>query len=197
MEQRGCSSATRWILRPCVRDYGNIVALSPDRIFLLNHPDDIKHVLQDNHRNYCKGPTMTRMLKPFFGQGLITSEGEQWLRQRRLAQPAFNRRHSPEMLKLMVETTAAMLARWEATAGQSREHREELTQLTLQILLKGVLGTDWGKDPDALLHAVLELEGALSLASSVPRCPCHSGSRRGGTARPGERCARSTIGYTN
>ena len=150
----------------CVREYGNIVALSPDRIFLLNHPDDIKHVLQDNHRNYCKGPTMTRMLKPFFGQGLITSEGEQWLRQRRLAQPAFNRRHSPEMLKLMVETTAAMLARWEATAGQSREHREELTQLTLQILLKGVLGTDWGKDPDALLHAVLELEGALSLASS-------------------------------
>ncbi|MFN0167030.1 MAG: cytochrome P450 [Bryobacteraceae bacterium] len=149
-----------------VREHGDIVAFSPGRIFLINHPDYIKHVLQDNHPNYRKGLEMTKMLQPFFGQGLLTSEGPLWLRQRRLAQPAFHRRHSPEMMKLMTESTAAMLRRWDTTAGQFRERRDDLTELTLDILLKGLLGTDWGEDPKGLMDAVLELEEALALVSS-------------------------------
>ena len=90
-----------------------------------NHPDDIKHVWQDNHRNYCKGPTMTRMLKPFFGQGLITSEGAAVAAAAKTGAAGRSTVwHSPEMLKLMVETTAAMLARWEATAKQLRQHEK-------------------------------------------------------------------------
>jgi cytochrome P450 len=149
-----------------VRECGNIVALSPGRIFLVNHPDHIRHVLQENHPNYRKGTEMTKMLQPFFGEGLLTAEGAMWLRQRRFSQPAFHRRHSPEMAKLMVDTTAAMLKRWEANGGQFREFRDDLTELTLDILLKGVLGTDWGEDPRGLMHAVLELEEALALVAS-------------------------------
>jgi cytochrome P450 len=149
-----------------VREYGHIVALSPGRVFLLNHPDYVKHVLQQNHPNYTKGPRMTKMLKPFFGQGLITSEGSLWLRQRRLAQPAFARRCSPELQQLMVETTARWIERWESTGTHFRQFREDLTELTLDILLKGVLGTDWGDNPGALLKAVTELEEALALVSS-------------------------------
>jgi cytochrome P450 len=150
----------------CVRNHGHIVAISPGRIYLINHPGYIKHVLQDNHPNYRKGLEMTRMLRPFFGEGLLTAEGKAWLRQRRYAQPAFHRRHSPELAKLMTDTAEAALGRWEADAREFRDFRDDLTRLTLDILLKGVLGTDWGPDPEGLMRAVLELEEALALVSS-------------------------------
>jgi len=153
-------------LRDAVHQYGHIVAVSPGRVFLVNHPDYVQHVLQQNNQNYIKGPRMTNMLKPFFGQGLLTAEGPRWLRQRRLAQPAFARRLSPELHHFMVSTTSSWVERWQTTATEFREFREDLTELTLDILLKGVLGTDWGENPQALLKAVTELEQALSLVVS-------------------------------
>ena len=149
-----------------VKECGDVVALSPGRVYFVNHPDYVRHVLQSNHPNYRKGPAMTAMLKPFFGQGLITSEGGLWKRQRRLAQPAFSRRHSPEMADLMIETIAEALQRWETDAREFRDFREDLTEMILSIVLRGLLGTDWGEDPVALLKAIEELEEALALVAS-------------------------------
>src|SRR5215467_80 len=50
-------------------------------VHVIRHPEDIKHVLQENHANYTKGWGLQRM-KPFLGEGLLTSEGEHWRRQR-------------------------------------------------------------------------------------------------------------------
>ena len=59
--------------------------------YVINHPDDIKHVLLSNHRNYTKGEGMDRV-KILLGNGIMTSEGDFWRRQRRMMQPVFHRR---------------------------------------------------------------------------------------------------------
>ena len=61
------------------RDFGDVAALpaGPRRVYLVNHPDHVRRILQDNHRNYGL-PAHYRMLRPVFGDGLFTSEGERW-----------------------------------------------------------------------------------------------------------------------
>ena len=69
------------------RDYGDVVRLpvGPIRVFLLNHPDHVKRVVQDNHRNY-RLTRFYKRLRPVFGDGVFTSEGTRWSRQRRVLQ---------------------------------------------------------------------------------------------------------------
>ena len=69
--------------------------------FLLSSASAVKHVLQDNPANYTKDHGSYKMLRRLFGNGLITSEGSFWLRQRRLAQPAFHRERIAAMGALM------------------------------------------------------------------------------------------------
>ena len=63
------------------------------RFVVLNDPDFIKHVLVDNHANYSKGRLNRQILSPVLGEGLLTSEGDFWRRQRRIAAPAFHPNH--------------------------------------------------------------------------------------------------------
>jgi cytochrome P450 len=72
------------------RRFGDVVhfKIGPRHGFLINAPADIRHVLQDNARNYQKSPLYDK-LRIFLGNGLLTSEGEFWLRQRRIASPPF------------------------------------------------------------------------------------------------------------
>ena len=82
--------------------YGDIVHLKagPYHGFLVSDPADIRHVLQDNARNYHKSPLYDR-LREGIGDGLLTSEDSFWLRQRRLAQPAFHRQRVMTMADAM------------------------------------------------------------------------------------------------
>src|SRR5204862_122596 len=77
----------------CAREYGDIVRLRlANRVaYLLNHPDYMEYVLVTNHRNFVKNSFFWRHVKAVFGSGLLTSEGDFWLRERRLCQPAFHR----------------------------------------------------------------------------------------------------------
>src|SRR5919108_2442917 len=72
--------------------YGDLVCfkLGPQLVFLLNHPDYIRDVLVTHNKNFMKGDGLQRA-KRLLGEGLLTSEGELHLRQRRLMQPAFHR----------------------------------------------------------------------------------------------------------
>ena len=74
------------------RTFGDVVGfhVGPFSSLLIAHPDHIKHVLQDNNHNYVKGIVIAK-LKVLIGEGLFTSEGDFWRRQRQLAQPAFHR----------------------------------------------------------------------------------------------------------
>lgn len=72
--------------------------------YLVMTPEDAKHVLQENHRNYGRSPAF-RVLQIFLGNGLLTSDGDFWRRQRRLAQPAFHRQRLAALAQTMISET--------------------------------------------------------------------------------------------
>ena len=74
------------------REYGDLVPLrlTPFRALFVNHPDLIEDVLVTRNRSFAKSLALRRA-RVLVGNGLIVSEGEFWLRQRRLMQPAFHR----------------------------------------------------------------------------------------------------------
>jgi len=76
-------------------------------VHLLTHPEAVEHVLQKNHRNYRKPDFFNRTVGLLAGNGILTSEGDFWLRQRRLMQPAFHRQHLAKLVPLMVAAAEA------------------------------------------------------------------------------------------
>jgi cytochrome P450 len=127
--------------------YGDFVHLKagPYHGFLLSDPADIKHVLQDNARNYHKSPLYER-LRDSLGNGLLTSEDSFWLRQRRLAQPAFHRQRLMTMADAMVACTEQVLERWDRTAalGATIDVVAEMMALTQAIIVRTMFSTDLG-----------------------------------------------------
>jgi len=111
----------------------------------LNRPDLIEHVLLTNQRNYAKSRFHRQLLGPVLGQGLLTSEGEFWRRQRRIAAPAFHHRRIAGFVAAMVEETAAMIGRW-AGAPQPFEITKEMMALTLTIITRTMFSADVGPD---------------------------------------------------
>ena len=89
------------------------------QFYLVSDPEGVKHVLQDNHRNYSKDTFQYNLLSTITGHGLLTSDGDFWLRQRRLAQPAFHRQRIAGFGPLMTGYVAAMLTRWDGMRPQA------------------------------------------------------------------------------
>lgn len=122
--------------------HGRVVQLDlgPRRFYLVHHPDDVKYVLQDNQKNFIKAYDLA---KPLFGDGLLTSNGEKWLRQRRLMQPAFHRTQIAQMAGMMTEATEARLARWaDQPAGKPLEIGSEMMLLTQAIIVRTMFSAD-------------------------------------------------------
>src|SRR5205814_1805630 len=94
------------------RELGDVVRFrmgGPFQGVLLAHPDGVKRVLQDNNANYMKVPWYNGKLKSVIGEGLFTSEGDLWMQQRRLAQPAFHRQRLANLVTVMTGTAEDML----------------------------------------------------------------------------------------
>jgi cytochrome P450 len=105
------------------REYGDLVLvrMGPMHAYMLFHPDHAKHILQEHHTNYVKGPIIARV-KVLIGEGLFTSEGSFWRRQRRLAQPAFHKERIAALVDTIVRCTESAWpggSRPCATAGPS------------------------------------------------------------------------------
>ncbi len=111
--------------------------------YIVNHPDDVKRVLLSNHRNYTKGEGMDRV-KILLGNGIMTSEGDFWRRQRRMMQPAFHRRVIDRFATLIHEINERHAERWAAAAARREPVNvsHEASELTLEIVLSAIFGTD-------------------------------------------------------
>jgi cytochrome P450 len=125
----------------CAREYGDVSAfrLGGRRCVLVNHPDLIEEVLVTNARNFIKHFAL-RMSPVLLGRGLLTSEGDFWLRQRRLAQPAFSRHRIAAYGDVMVRYTERLLAAWKD--GEERDLHADMMQLTLEIGAKTLFDAD-------------------------------------------------------
>jgi enediyne biosynthesis protein E7 len=111
--------------------------------YVVHHPDDVKRVLVSNHRNYTKGLGLDRV-KILLGRGLMTSEGELWKRQRYMMQPFFHRRVITQFARLIAAANERFILRWEALSarGELVNLTDEMSELTLEIVLRSIFGTD-------------------------------------------------------
>src|SRR6185436_17769850 len=136
--------------------YGEVsfFKIGPRRGFLITNPSDIKHVLQDNARNYQKSP-LYQKLRLSIGNGLLTSEGEFWLRQRRIAQPAFHRQRVAALADVMATAAQESATHWETLAarGGAVDVDEEMMRLTRTVVVRALLGSDLGPYTDRIDEA--------------------------------------------
>ena len=111
--------------------------------YVINHPDDVKRVLVSNHRNYTKGVGLDRV-KILLGNGIMTSEGDFWKRQRYMMQPMFHRRVITEFARTIDQANERFIAKWEAQAarGELVNVTDDMSELTLEIVLRSIFGPD-------------------------------------------------------
>jgi cytochrome P450 len=121
------------------------------RIFVVNEPQAIRHIVLDNAANYTKSEVGRRLLEPGLGRGLLTSEGETWRRHRRIMAPAFDPRTIAGYAPIMTEVTQALLAKWHALP-QPREVdvAAAMMHLTLHIISRAMFSSDSDEIVDAV-----------------------------------------------
>lgn len=127
---------------------GDVVRLDfgPLRAVLTHDLGVIQHVLQQSPRLYTKSSNYVG-LKRLLGEGLLTSEGELWKRQRRLAQPAFHHAKLRSLVLVMAKATQEMLEHWNAWEdGRRFDLHEEMTRVTLRIAGLTLFGADLEAD---------------------------------------------------
>jgi cytochrome P450 len=126
----------------------------PGATYFLSHPKHVKHVLQDNHQNYRKGWVFDR-IKPYWGESLLTADGDTWRQQRRRVQPSFKREHTASFAPIVTTRTAEMLERWEkhAALGQALALYNEMTELALVIIGDVLFGVDLWADAAEMAKA--------------------------------------------
>jgi cytochrome P450 len=140
------------------RKYGDIVGLRffHIRTYLLFDPEHIEDVAVNNARKFIKGRIL-RANRHLLGNGLLTSEGEFWLRQRRMMQPAFHRNRIANYATTMVDCATRLADR--LSAGQELNLHEAMMQLTLQIVGKTLFHADVERDAPEVgvnLHILME-----------------------------------------
>jgi len=147
------------------RRYGDIAGMRVVnfKIFLINHPDHIEDVLVHHPRKFVKGRVL-KANKRVFGEGLLTSEGDFWLRQRRLAQPAFHRARIAGYAATMVEYAERLLPEWRD--GEERDLHKEMMRVTLQIVGKTLFDADVAGDAQDVGQA---MELLLKLGANFRR----------------------------
>jgi cytochrome P450 len=153
-----------------MREYGDLVSLRVlnFRILLLNHPDHIEDVLVNHPRKFIRGRVLLAN-KRVFGRGLLTSDGDFWLRQRRLAQPAFHRARIAGYASTMVEYTERLLHEWQD--GEERDIHAEMMRLTLQIVGKTLFDADVERDAQDIgksMELLLELSANFRRTIFIP-----------------------------
>jgi cytochrome P450 len=143
-------------LQEMARDYGDIsyVRVGPYHSYIINHPNLIREVLVTKGKSFCKWERQKRVFRKVDGNGLINSEGDFWLRQRRLIQKAFLHRRFGRYADAMVELTRRRLDRW--TTGAPINLDREMSELALEIAGETLFGVDL-RDQTAWLGETAEV----------------------------------------
>lgn len=150
------------------RRYGDIAyfQLGSQHVYLLSHPEYIKDVLVTHDRKFKKGRILERA-KRVLGEGLLTSEGEFHLRQRRLMQPSFQHRRIAHYADAMVEASAAWGGRWQH--GETRDMHSEMLGLGLVVAGQTLFGSGMEHAAEAIseaMNAFMDVFGLIMLPFS-------------------------------
>lgn len=141
-------------------------------VYQVTHPTIIKHILQDNSRNYSKDTIQYNTLSKVTGRGLLTSDPPLWLRQRRLMQPAFHRRRLNTYGEVITAATSDMLDRWTTQpAGAGVDIDAAMMQMALEVVGKTFFGLDLRHEAPELTEGVLEMLAYVVYRASNPVAP--------------------------
>jgi cytochrome P450 len=148
-------------LRATRSRHGDVVRVSigPLRMTLISHPELVEDVLVTQNRLFKKDRYL-KVLHPVLGDGLLTSEGDFWRRQRRLAQPAFHRDRIAAYAAIMVDHASRLAARWRD--GETRDVHKDMMRLTLEIVAEALFGAQVGDHAEDVGRA---LEVVLAVAT--------------------------------
>tara|TARA_B100001989_G_scaffold251984_1_gene232656 strand:+ start:14699 stop:15934 length:1236 start_codon:yes stop_codon:yes gene_type:complete len=135
------------------------------RFYLLSDPERMHEVFIKKQKHFTKGRGLA-VTKTLLGEGLLTSEGDFHLRQRRLTQPAFHRRRISSYADTMVDAAVEHMKTWRD--GQSCDIHEEMVALTLDIVGRTLFGADVAKEAGDVSEAVDLLLKAWWIVLLVP-----------------------------
>lgn len=169
-------------LRRIVREHGDIVRfrMGPRTVYVINHPDYVQHVLKDNHQNYGVGIGLSHA-RPFLGNGLLTSEGTDWARQRRAVGSVFQSSSIPFVFPLIVRCVQEMLDRW---AGRAERRQDfdifgEMQEFALRTLGFALFSVDLASDSPEIQEALkVAIEEAMHRMTTLFQLPLAIPSRR-------------------
>lgn len=138
---RSFSTDPLGLLFECREQRGDVSRIRAPMIdaYVLLRPEHARQVLQENHRNYWKGEIFQRLAR-FSGNGLLFSEGETWLRRRRLAAPAFHPASVATLAPMMVACSEGVAERWERQPDTGVEIATEMSGLALDIVSRALFG---------------------------------------------------------
>jgi cytochrome P450 len=141
-------------LRRTYGDYVRIPTVPGYDIYLLADPAAVEHVLVKNYKNYRKAEFIIEPVRLLLGNGLFSSEGEFWLRQRRLAQPAFLRGAIVRLAGPMTTAVDSLTRAWEAAPdGRTVDMASEMMRLVLEIASTTLFGADVAAGAQAIAAA--------------------------------------------
>jgi cytochrome P450 len=145
------------------RDHGDIAhwRIGPQDIYLFSHPDLIRDVLVTNQKNFHKSRGLERARR-LLGNGLLTSEGEFHLRQRRLAQPAFHRQRIASYAGTMIDYAERAGARWQD--DETVDMHTEMMRLTLGIVARTLFDADVDNEAAEIGAALTQAFESFNLA---------------------------------
>jgi cytochrome P450 len=144
----------------CAEKYGHVVnyeILGWDA-YMLTDPDDLKQVLEDRE-TFPKHGDSSEMLRDIVGEGLITSEGNLWERQREAIQPTFYMSHIQRYADIMFSRAEATTDRWRD--GVTVDLESEMMRTTLEILVEAMFGEDIDLEARGIYEAVEAMQGPL------------------------------------
>jgi cytochrome P450 len=160
-----------------MHELGDVVRLVFPRaqdVHVVYHPDHVRQVLQDNAKNYNKQTRGFEKVRNVLGNGLLTSEGDFWLRQRRIAQPAFHREKIAAFAQIMARAGEDMVDGWEhaAKSGRPIDVSAEMMRVTLRIVGEALLGADVTREARSIGEALtLVLEDTIQRTMSLVDVP--------------------------
>lgn len=160
------------------------------RVVVANTPEAAKHVLLDNNDNYVKTPIARNLLEPGLGKGLLTTEGADWRRQRRIMAPPFAQKRMEALAPGMLAEIERSIADWRS--GQTLDAAEAMMRLTLAIISRAMFSTDSGGEVAKIGEGVGQYQDRvrpgfadlLGLPGWVPRPALRAGRETMAVIRP-------------